>query len=395
MTQTLFTNIGELTTNSPLGDGALGLLRDAAVLVEAGRVAWVGPAAEAPSADEVVNCAGRAVIPGFVDSHAHLVFAGDRSEEFLARVAGRPYSAGGIKTTVAATRAATDEQLRENLARLAAELHASGVTHFECKSGYGLTVEDELRALRIAGEFTDDVTLLAAHVVPTEFADDADGYVDLIINELLPKARGLARWFDVFCERGAFTEAQTRKLLTAAAAAGFELRLHANQLTESGAAALAAELGCASADHCTHLSDEDVTALAAAGVVATLLPGAEFSTRSPYPSGRRLQDAGVTVALATDCNPGSSYTTSLPFCIAVAVREMGLTVEEAVQAATLGGAAALRRDDLGRIAVGARADLVLLTAHSYAHLAYRPGVDLIDSVWQSGKLIYKNGAQRG
>lgn len=390
----LITNIGELVTNDEsIGAGPLGIVRDAAILFD-DRVRWVGPTAMAPISDEVIDARGRAVLPGFVDSHAHLVFAGDRAQEFAARMSGAPYAAGGIRSTVTATRAASDDALRANLRRLADEMLASGITHFECKSGYGLTVEDELRALHIAREFTDDVTLLAAHVVPAEFAGRADEYVDLIIDAILPAAVGVARWVDVFCDRGAFTVDQTRRLLTAARDLGFALRMHANQLDHSPAADLAVELGCASADHCTHLDDEQVALFARNSTVVTLLPGAEFSTRSAYPSGRRLIDAGATVALATDCNPGSSYTTSMPFCIAVAVRDMGLTPSEAVWAATAGGARALRRPGLGGLAVGQRADLVLLGAPSHLHLAYRPGVDLIDAVWQQGIAITTEGNPR-
>lgn len=387
----VITNIGELVTNDPtLGEGPLGIIRDAAIAFDT-TVTWVGRSVDAPPADIVTDAQRCAVIPGFVDSHAHLVFAGDRTQEFAARMAGSPYAAGGIRTTVAATRAATDAELRANVTQLAAELLRSGVTHFECKSGYGLTVSDELRALRIAREFTDDVTLLAAHVVPPEYAADPDGYVDLIIETMLPGAVGLARWVDVFCDRGAFSEAQARRILAAARSAGFALRLHANQLGASGAADLAVEFDCASADHCTHLSDAQIAALAASSTVVTLLPGAEFSTRSQYPSGRALVDAGVTVALATDCNPGSSYTTSMPFCIAIAVRDMHLTPAEALWSATAGGAMALRRKDVGRLSPGSSADIVGLDAPSHVHLAYRPGVDLINDVWRAGARVIEEG----
>jgi imidazolonepropionase len=306
-------------------------------------------------------------------------------------MAGHAYEAGGIRSTVAATRGASDAALTANMRGLITELLRSGVTHFECKTGYGLTVEDEMRALRIARDATDDATLLAAHVVPPEYAGDAQAYVDLICTDLLPRAAGMARWVDVFCDRGAFDVEQSRQILTTARALGFELRMHANQLGHGGAVDLAIELDCASADHCTHLTDDQVARLAASRTVATLLPGAEFSTRSPYPSARRLIDAGVTVAIATDCNPGSSFTTSMPFCIAVAVRDMGFTPSEAVWSATAGGAAALRRPDLGRIAVGARADIVVLNAPSHIHLSYRPGVDLIGEVWQAGRNVIHEG----
>ena len=385
MSSILITDIGSLATNDPaLGEGPLGLLADAAIALENGRVAWVGPAAAAPAADEVVAAGGRAVIPGFVDSHAHLVFAGDRTAEFNARMSGRAYSAGGIRTTVAATRAATDEQLDANVARYVREALRQGTTVLECKSGYGLTVEDEARALRIAGRHTDEVTYLGAHVVAPEYADDPAGYVDLVTGPMLEACAPHARWVDVFCERGAFDGDQARAVLTAGMKRGLAPRVHANQLTEGPGVQLAVELGAASADHCTHLSAADVDALASSDTVATLLPGAEFSTRAVYPDARRLLDAGATVALSTDCNPGSSFTTSVPFCIAVAVREMGMTPDEALWAATAGGAAALRRSDVGSLRVGARADLVLLDAPSHVHLAYRPGVPLVAGVWRAG-----------
>lgn len=387
----VITNIGELITNDPaLGDGPLGVIRNAAVAFD-DVVAWVGSASDAPSGTETFDAGGAAVLPGFVDSHAHLVFAGDRSQEFAARMAGTPYAAGGIRTTVDATRAASDNQLRENLRALSNELLLAGVTHFECKSGYGLTTADELRAIAIAREFTSDVTLLAAHVVPPEFSTDPDRYVDLIVHDMLPAALGTARWVDVFCDRGAFDETQTRRILTEASALGFALRLHANQLGESAAVDIAIDFDCASADHCTYLTDAQVERLAGSNTVVTLLPGAEFSTRSHYPSGRRLIDHGVTVAIATDCNPGSSFTTSMAFCIAIAVRDMHLTPAEAVWSATAGGAAALRRSDVGRISPGASADLVRLNAPSHVHLAYRPGVQLIEDVWRAGVHVVSEG----
>ncbi|WP_036519153.1 imidazolonepropionase [Nocardioides sp. J54] len=374
---TLVTNIGELVANDPSADDLLGLRTDAALVVEDGRVAWVGDAADAPAADEVVDVGARAVLPGFVDSHSHLVFAGDRAQEFRARVAGEAYAAGGIRTTVAATRAASDEDLAAGVARHVEEMRRQGTTTVEIKSGYGLTVDDEARALRVARGFTDETTFLGAHVVAPEHAEDPGGYVDLVTGPMLEAAAPHARWIDVFCERGAFDADQARTILRAGEAAGLRGRLHANQLGHGPGAALAAELGLVAVDHCTFLSADDVHALREAGTVATLLPGVEFSTRQPYPSGRRLLDAGVTVAIASDCNPGSCYTSSLPFCIALAVREMGMTPSEAVWAATAGGAAALDRTDVGRLVPGSRADLVVLDAPSHVHLAYRPGVPLV------------------
>ncbi|MFI1824848.1 imidazolonepropionase [Streptomyces sp. NPDC020412] len=390
-TTTLITNIGTLVTNVPgLGDDSpLGLLTEAAVVIAGGRVAWVGPAAEAPAADERHDAEGRAVLPGFVDSHSHLVFAGDRTQEFNARMSGRPYRAGGIRTTVAATRAASDEALEANLTRYLAEALRQGTTTFETKSGYGLTTEDEARALRIAARHTDEVTYLGAHIVAPEYADDPAGYVALVTGEMLDACAPHARWVDVFCEKGAFDGDQARAVLAAGIAKGLVPRVHANQLGHGPGVQIAVELAAASADHCTHLTDGDVAALAdAAGTtVATLLPGAEFSTRATWPNARRLLDAGATVALSTDCNPGSSFTSSMPFCIALAVRDMGMTPDEAVWSATAGGAAALRRSDIGHLAPGARADLALLDAPSHVHLAYRPGVPLVREVWRRGERL--------
>ncbi len=398
----LLSNIGELVTNAPEAGsprvGDLGCLPDAALVIADGRVVWVGPTMRAPAADRRRDLTGRAVLPGFVDSHTHLVFAGDRAAEFAARMTGQPYAAGGITTTVAATRAASDDQLRANVVRLTRELIRSGVTTFETKSGYGLTVADEARCVQLAREFTPEVTFLGAHVVPPEFAGDADGYLNLVTGPMLAASAPYCRWIDVFCERGAFDPVAARYVLARGSAAGLVPRLHANQLHAGEAIRVAVEAGAASADHCSQLSDSDIAELAAAaptttrpGTVATLLPGAEFGTRARYPDASRLVAAGAAVALATDCNPGTSYTTSLPFCIALAVREMRLTPAQAVWAATAGGALALRRPDVGVIAVGHPADLVVLAAPSHLHLAYRPGVDLIDSVYRGGQLVAGGG----
>lgn len=397
MSSIAIANIGSLVTNDEtLGVGKIGERGGstgsaAGLVIEHGRVAWVGDSAELPAADSRVDVGGRAVIPGFVDSHAHLMFAGDRADEFSARMEGRAYSAGGIKTTVAATRAASDEELTANLRKLVGEMHASGITTFETKSGYGLTANDEARALRIAAAHTSETTFLGAHVVPTEFAEQgatgADAFVALVVGEMLAGAAANAKWIDVFCDHGAFDVDQARQILSAGIAAGLAPRIHANQLANIGAIELAVELDCASADHCTHLNERDIELLAGSNTVATLLPGAEFSTRSPYPNARRLIDAGATVALATDCNPGSSFTTSMPFCIAVAVRDMGMSPAEALWAATAGGAAALRRADVGHLGLGAAADFVILNAPSHQHLAYRPGVNLIGQTWRNGKPI--------
>jgi imidazolonepropionase len=375
VTTRLIANIGELTTNDPtLGDATpMGRLRDAALVVDEARVLWVGPSAQAPACDEMTDADGAAVVPGFVDSHTHLVFAGERSDEFEARMAGSPYDGGGIARTVEATRAATRFELRTQTAKRARELLAGGVTTMEIKSGYELTLSGEERLLEIAGEFTDEVTFLGAHVVPHEFAHDRRAYVALVIDQMLERCAPHARWADVFCERGAFSVDEARQILLEARNMGLGLRVHGNQLADSGGVALALELDAASVDHCTHVNDLDLEALGASSTVATLLPGAEFCTRSAYPSGRRMLDAGVTVALATDCNPGTSYVTSMPFVIALAVREMSMTVDEALWAATRGGARALRRDDVGHLGLGARSDVVVLDAPRAAHLAYRPG----------------------
>ncbi|MCK9794346.1 imidazolonepropionase [Isoptericola sp. 4D.3] len=387
-------------------DDPTGLVRDAALLLDGGRVAWVGPESACADGveraigrapDRVVGVAGRAVVPGFVDSHTHLVFAGDRSGEFEARMAGRPYAAGGIRTTVAATRAASDDDLRANLRRHVHEALAQGTTTIEVKSGYGLSVADEERSVRLAAEVTDEVTFLGAHVVPAD-SGSADAYVDLVVGDMLAACAPHARWVDVFCETGAFTAEQSRRVLEAGSRAGLGVRVHANQLGPGEGVRLAVDLGAAAVDHCTFLSDDDVAALAASwtagsgsgegqGTVATLLPGVEFSTRQPYPDARRLLDAGAVVALASDCNPGSSYTSSMPLMVALAVRETGTTVAEAIWAATAGGARALRRDDVGHLALGARADLVVLDAPSRTHLAYRPGVPLVHQVWKDGRPV--------
>jgi imidazolonepropionase len=381
MTSLLLAGIAELVTNDPSQDGTPhGIVEDAAVVVEGGRITWVGRRSEAPAADAARDLGGRAVLPGFVDSHSHLVFAGDRAIEFAARMAGESYAAGGIRTTVAATRAASDEQLAANVARLVAEMRRQGTTTVEIKSGYGLSTLDEARSLAIARQYTDETTFLGAHVVPPEYAEDPAGYVELVTGPMLDAAAPHAKWIDVFCERGAFDADQARAILAAGKGQGLEGRLHANQLGPGPGVQLACELGLRAVDHCTHLDAADVAALADSGTVATLLPGVEFSTRSPYPDARGLLEAGVTVAVASDCNPGSCYTSSMPLCVALAVREMRLTPSEAVWSATAGGARALARDDVGVLAVGKRAHLTVLEAPSHLHLAYRPGVPLVAEV---------------
>jgi len=374
VTSVAIANIGELVSwadDRPIRNGAGLVLSD-------GVVAWVGDTADLPAADEVVDAEGRAVIPGFVDSHTHLVFAGDRAQEFAARMAGERYAAGGIRTTVAATRAAGEVELTRLAAARMRELRAQGTTTVEIKSGYGLDTDSEELLLRIASLLTPETTFLGAHVVPEGWTVEA--YTALVTGEMLDRCAPHARWIDVFCEKGAFDADAARAVLTAGIAAGLQPRIHANQLGHGPGVQLACELGAAAADHCTYLSDADVTALADSGVVAGLLPGVEFSTRHPYPDARRLLAAGVRIAIATDCNPGTSYTSSMPFCIALAVREMGMTPTEALHAATAGGAASLRRSDIGHLGIGARADLVILEAPSHVHLAYRPGVPLVHRV---------------
>jgi len=384
------TNIGSLVTNDQsLRSGILGELQNAALVIENDKIAWVGVTSEVPATDQQIDVAGKAVIPGFVDSHAHLLFAGERSKEFQARMKGEKYSAGGIQSTVVATRATSNEALEQNMLRLVSEMQRSGITTYETKSGYGLTKADETRALEIAAKYTPETTFLGAHVVPSEYAGKEDHYVDLVIGEMLDSVLPHAKWIDVFCDQGAFDVDQARQILQAGIDKGLLPRIHANQLTQGGGVQLAVELDCASADHCTHLSDKDIELLAGSNTVATLVPGAEFSTRATYPNAARLFDAGVNVAIATDCNPGSSYTTSMPFCIALAIREMGFSPEQALWSATMGGAKALRRTDVGSLAVGQSADLVVLNAASYLHLGYRPGVDLVSEVFKSGKSIYQ------
>lgn len=387
------TNIGQLVTNnSVIGEGQLGVITNAAITVTDGIVSWVGQASEADSSVPKTDVGGRSLIPGFVDSHSHIIFAGDRSEEFAARMAGVPYSAGGIKVTTNATRSASDAELRKVAQGMISEMHESGTTTIEIKSGYGLDVATEERSVRIAAELTDEVTYLGAHVVAPEFADNPGDYVDLVVGEMLDACAPHSTWIDVFCDRGAFTTAQTRRILEAGIARNLKPRVHLNQLEQGDGIAMAIELDCASADHLTYLTDDDIAALASSNTVAGLVPGADFSTRAPqYPRGRDLLDAGAVVALSPDCNPGSSFTTNMPFCIALAVREMHMTVDESLFAATMGGAIALRRDDVGHLSIGARADFALLNAPSYVHLAYRPGVPLINTTWKNGNVIFTKG----
>ncbi len=384
MSALVIDNIGLLVSNDP----ELGQVRDAALVIEDGRVAAVERAGA--QGDERLDAGGRCVIPGFVDSHTHLVFAGDRGDEFAARMAGAPYAAGGIRVTTDATRAATREELVALAAARRREALRAGITHLEIKSGYGLTVESEKRLCSVAAEFTGDVTFLGAHVVPAEYEGRADEYVEVVRGDMLAACAPHARWIDVFCEKGAFDEEQSRAVLEAGRSAGLGLRVHGNQLGPGPGVRLAVEMGAASVDHCTYLEDADVEALAASDTVATFLPATDFSTRQRYPDARRVIDAGATVAVATNCNPGSSYTTSMGFCLALAVRDMRMTAEEALTAATLGGARALRRDDVGHLAAGARADVAVLDAPSYSHLVYRPGVPLVAATLVAGRVEWRD-----
>jgi imidazolonepropionase len=385
VTSLALANIETLVTNSAeLGEGFLGVAHNQTLIVQDGLIHSIQR--EIPEGvDEVIDCSGKTVLPGFVDSHTHLIFAGDRSTEFAARSRGEKYSAGGIRTTVAATRGASDDELRKNAQFLLNEALSHGTTTVEIKSGYGLTLEDEIRSLKIAQLFTDETTLLAAHVIPQEFIDNPEDYVSLIVREIIPAST--AKWIDVFCDNGAFSTEQTRTILRAGKDSGMEARIHANQLSHTSSVKIALEFDAASADHLSESTDSDIEALAASNTVATLLPGAEFSTQHQGKLGRRFLDAKVKVAIATDCNPGSSFTTSMPFCISAAVSLMGFSVEEAVYAATAGGAKALRRSDIGTLAIGNRADLAILNAPTYIHLAYRPGINLVDSTLKSGRKV--------
>ena len=387
MASTLITNIGQLVTNDSSHDGTkLGLIKDAALLIEDGVIAWAGSNADAPThhIKTTINAEGMCVLPGYVDSHTHMIFAGDRSNEFRARMLGESYTAGGIASTVEKTRKASDELLLAHGKFLVNEANSGGTTTVEIKSGYGLSVNDERRSLQIASQITDETTFLGAHVVPVEYRDSPNDYVDLVCGEMLDAVAPFAKWIDVFCDKGAFAVDDARRILKAGIAQGLLPRIHANQLQEGQGVLLGVELDAASVDHVSHLSEVDIEALSTSKTVATLLPGAEFSTRSAYPDVRPLLEASITVALASDCNPGSSYTTSMAFINAMAVREMHFSPEQAVWSATMGGAKALRRDDIGHLVEGACADFQILNAPSYIHLAYRPGVNLVEQVWRNG-----------
>lgn len=390
---TLFTGISELRTVSEAGT-----LADASLIANTdGTIAWIGPASEAPAADEKVDLGGRAVLPGWVDSHTHMIFDGDRSAEFEARMAGESYQAGGIAVTMDATRSAGEERLEKLLVERIAAARRGGTTTLETKTGYGLNTESEVEAARVAARHVDDVTFLGAHLVPP--GAEAETYLDEVVGPMLDGVAEHVQWIDVFCERGAFDEAQSRRVLEAGKARGLGVRVHGNQLGEGPGVALAVELGAASVDHVNYLSDADVEALASSDTVATLLPACDLSTREPLAPGRKLIDAGATVAIASNLNPGTSYTSSMNFCVTTAVLQQHLTLDEAIAAGTLGGATALRRQDVGEgkdakgrpakgsLVVGSSADLHVLDAPSAVHLAYRPGMPMTWKTFVGGREV--------
>ena len=393
--RTLLTDIGQLVMNTGepgTGEDSLAIRTNQAVLLDDGQIVHVGNnddpwVSKVEKSAEIISIEGSCVIPGFVDSHTHMIHGGDRLQEFLDRMSGKPYTPGGINTTVAATRAATDQELRASLAGRVDEALRQGTTTIEIKTGYGLDIETESRLARIASEFTGFVTFLGAHVVPADFEGTTDEYLNLVCGRMMQACLPYCRYIDVFLEEGAFNVEQARRVLEAGKSASLIPKLHAGQLGHGGGAALAIEVGAYSLDHGTYLSDEDLELLSETETVVTLLPGTEFATRSEAPDARRLLEAGVTVALASNCNPGSGFSSSMPLMIALAVRDMHMTPGDALWSATQGGAQALKLQDRGRISLGLRADLIQLTAPHYAYLAYRPGVPLIRRVFQGGEVV--------
>ena len=383
-----------------------------ALLCRDGRIALVGDEAAvlkslaaqgAPAVQAEMDCGGRCMIPGFVDPHTHLCFVKPREREFLARLGGQDYLAtlragGGILSSVESVRAATEEQLfAATLSRARSALRL-GTTTIEVKSGYGLSLEPELKQLRairrVAGEAPPRIvaTFLGAHAVPAEYKGREEGYVDLIVNEMIPAVarQGLARFCDVFCEQGVFELSQSRRILQGARAAGLGCKLHADELHDTGGAALAAEMGAASADHLLASSDAGLRAMAFAGIVAVLLPATAYSMRKPYARARAMMGMGLPVAIASDCNPGSSYTESMPFVFGLAVLQMGLSVTEALTAATLNAAYALGLgDEVGSLTVGKRADFLILDGETPGILAFRPGIAPIDEVFVEGTRAWR------
>jgi imidazolonepropionase len=387
-------------------------LKDAEVLCRDGRIAFVGSPGERwsafgelPDADRL-DGRGGTLIPGFVDPHTHLPWGGSREEELVARIGGKTYqeiaaAGGGILSSVAATRRASEEELVANVRKRLDQMLAWGTTTAEAKSGYGLTRDDELKQLRAirdasSAHAVDLVpTLLAAHEVPPEWRHDRGRYMDLICEEIVPAAaeQGLARFCDVFCEQGVFSADESRRVLEAGARHGLAPRLHADEFTDSGGAELAADLGALSADHLMAVSPAGVEALARSGVTAVLLPGTSFFLmKHKYAPARRLVEAGVPVALATDCNPGSCFTESMPAVFVLAVFELGLTIEESLTAATLNSACSLGLgSEIGSIETGKRADLVLLDAPNLLHLAYHFGINPVAAVVKGGKVVRTAG----
>ncbi len=395
------TNIAELVVNDPDGGGAFSMIGDAAVAIVDGVVDWVGPSSGLPDhygVHTTVDAGGRCVVPGFVDAHTHTVFAGDRADEFSRRLAGATYeeilaSGGGIFSTVDATRNATVVDLMDQAMGRFRRMLGSGSTTIEVKSGYGLTIDSEV-ALIEAAKAIDmalpcDVvsTFLGAHVVAPEYRGDRDGYLDLVTGPMLEAVKGDVSFVDVFCDAAAFSVEEARRVCEAAHRAGLGFRIHADQTARTGATALAAEVNAVSADHLDFATDDDLERLAEAGTVAVLLPGVSFSMRTPPPDARRVWDSGVRVAIATDCNPGTAYVETMPFMVALAVVQGGLTPGEAVWAATRGGALALGRDDRGMIAPGAIGDLVIIDAPSHIHLAYRPDAAIVARVVKAGVVV--------
>lgn len=393
---TLITGISELRTVSTLGT-----INNAALLFDAGVITWVGPADDLPAetdAAERIDIQGRAVLPGWVDSHTHMVFDGNRAQEFEARMAGQSYAAGGIAVTMEATRTAGFDRLDQLVADRVAAGHAGGTTTFETKTGYGLNVESEVEAAKVAARHVDEVTFLGAHLVPP--GEDAEAYIELVVGPMLDGVKEHVQWIDVFCERGAFTEEQSRRVLAAGKAAGLGLRVHGNQLGTGPGVKLAVEMGAASVDHVNYLSAEDVALLAGSQTVATLLPACDLSTREPLAPARELLDAGATIAIASNLNPGTSFTSSMNFCVTTAVLQQHLTLDEAIEAATTGGAKALRRHNVGggkdsqgrpakgTLVPGAAADLHILDAENAIDLAYRPGMPITWQTWVAGERVH-------
>ena len=414
MNQKIFIHASEIAT--PIGRGAacheqmknLKIILDGAIVVEDGVIRKVGTTQEIlqefNGPYELVDLGKKAVIPGFVDSHTHFVFGGYRPEEFIMRLQGKSYmdimnAGGGIAASVKMTREASETELyTSGLIRLM-EMLAMGVTTVEGKSGYGLDLPTELRQLKVmkqlqATQPVDIVsTYLGAHTVPAEYKGRADQYITFMLEKVLPQIRRLelAEFCDVFCEEGVFSTEQSRKLLTEAKRMGFRLKMHADEIISLGGAELAAELGAVSADHLLAVSEQGISKLSEQGVVATLLPCTAFSLNKAYAPARKLIDRGVAVALATDFNPGSCFTSSIPLVIALACIHMGMSIEETITALTLNGAAALgRAESIGSIETGKRADFVVLKYPSYQFLVYHTAMNIVEKVVKNGEIVYGN-----